>query len=190
MSSGTLGCSVWWCRANFCLGGPDLLPRPIHGTSRAETQHRILTKSHTAPDKFWDPGVLYVKFWSKILCLEAPGSCPGFLSQAPWPHTSDAASISTLSRLRMLRQGSLVVLRLQNSWFTMKAKSSNAIFDGLYNFRLVRCAWLAEACWTGPFRSWLGLIAGHGARGAGACHALCVEAEFRYLCPWLCIFIF
>jgi len=27
---------------------------------------------------------------------------------------------------------------------------------------------------------WLGLFAGHGAHGAGACRALCVEAEFRH----------
>jgi len=32
------------------------------GTSRAETQHRLLTKTFTGADKFWDPGVLCVKF--------------------------------------------------------------------------------------------------------------------------------
>ena len=42
--------------------------------------------------------------------------------------------------------------------------------------------------WTGPFRNavlvgldcWLNLFAGHGAHSAGACCALCVEAEFRH----------
>jgi hypothetical protein len=39
------------------LRGPDLLPRPTQGTSRAEIRHRLLTKISTVPDKYWEPGV-------------------------------------------------------------------------------------------------------------------------------------
>ena len=89
----------------FVWEGPELLPRPTHGTSRAVTHHRLLTNNFTVSDKFWEPGVPCVKFLSNILSLEAPGSCPGFLSQAPRALPDGAISISTLSRLRMLRQG-------------------------------------------------------------------------------------
>ena len=54
-------------------GGLALLPRPLHGSSRAGTRHRLLTKHFTAPDKFLDPKVPCVKFWRQVLCLEAPG---------------------------------------------------------------------------------------------------------------------
>ena len=38
------------------------LPRPTQGTSRAETQHRLLTNFFTGADEFWDPGVPCEKF--------------------------------------------------------------------------------------------------------------------------------
>ena len=60
-------------------------------------------------------------FQERVPCLEAPGSCPGFLSQAPGPLPAGAVSISTLILLRMLRQGPLVVFRLQSSRSTMQA---------------------------------------------------------------------
>jgi len=60
-------------------------------------------------DELWDSGVPCVRFSSNIYkCLEAPGSCPGFLSQAPGPLPAGAVSISTLPWLQMLRQGPLV----------------------------------------------------------------------------------
>jgi hypothetical protein len=89
-------------------GGPALLPRPTQGTSRAETRHRLLTKNFTASNKFWDPGVLRARFWSKIVCLEAPGRCPGFLTPGPLP--AGALSISTHYWLQMLRQGPSVLI--------------------------------------------------------------------------------
>jgi hypothetical protein len=52
--------------------------------------------------------------------MEAPGSCPAFLSQAPVPLYDGAVSISTLPRLRMLRQKPFVAFRLQSSRLTSK----------------------------------------------------------------------
>jgi len=70
----------------------------------------------------------------------SPRKLPGFLSQALGPIATDAASISKLSWLRMLCQGSLVALRLQSARLTKQAESSNTKFDGLYNLSLVRCS--------------------------------------------------
>ena len=134
------------------LGGPDLLFRPIHGSCQAETRHWLLTKIFTGADGFWDPGVPCVKFSSNILCLKAPGSCPGSLSQAPKPLPAGAVSISTLSLpagevsistlswLRMLRQGPLGVFRLQSSRLAMQAESSYTNLDELYGSSLVKCS--------------------------------------------------
>jgi hypothetical protein len=120
----------------------------------------------------------------QLLCLEALGSCPGLLSHAPGPLPDGAASISTLSWLQILRQGPSVVFRLQSSRLTMQAESGNIHFDGLYNFSLVSWSLRAEVCLDGTLQEhgpcWLGLFAGHGAHGAGACRALVVEAEFRH----------
>ena len=69
----------------------------------------------------------------QILCLEAPGSCPGFLGQTPGPLPDGAASISTLHWLQLLRQESSVVFGLQSSWLTMQAELSNTNFDGISN---------------------------------------------------------
>ena len=70
----------------------------------------------------------------QVLCLEAPGSCPGFLGQASGPLPVVAVSISTLFWLRMLCQEPSVVFALQSSRLTMQVESGNTNFDGLYSF--------------------------------------------------------
>jgi len=45
------------------------------------------------------------KVFEQRLCLETPGSCPGFLSQAPGLPPTGAVSISTLPRLRIRVRG-------------------------------------------------------------------------------------
>ena len=125
----------------------------------------------------------FAKLLSNILCLEAPGSCPGFLSQAPGPLPDGAVSISTLHWLQMLCQGPLVVFWLQSSRLTMQAKSNNTNFDGLHSSSLVRCSRRAEVCLDGTlmnaFRVGSGCLGAcdlrHGARGADACCTLCVK---------------
>ena len=41
---------------------PTGLPRLTQATPRAETRHRLLTKTFTMSDEFWDPGVPCAKF--------------------------------------------------------------------------------------------------------------------------------
>ena len=71
---------------NLFWEGPDLLPRPIHGTSRAETRHRLLTKNFTAPDKFWDPRVPCVKFLETSFMFGSSRKLP--LISQPGPRTT------------------------------------------------------------------------------------------------------
>jgi hypothetical protein len=71
------------------------------------------------------------KVLSDISCLKAPGSCPGFLSQAPKHFLLVQLFISTFPWLRLLCQWPSVVVQLQSSRLTLPCKheflSSNSI---------------------------------------------------------------
>ena len=135
---------------NLFWEGPDLLPRPIHGTSRAETRHRLLTKSFTGADEFWDPGVPCAKFSSNQFRFKSPRKLVKIPQLGPpttccWcsihQHTSPAADAAS-GALGCVPAAKFMVDHASRIKFLI------SMDYGLYNFSVVKCNDARKFAWT------------------------------------------